>query len=93
MTNVQTDTLCVRYFYLKNVINNWCDKDHIIYNILLSLSLFLHASIDLYNQIHITMFKVYVVFLVICTGYLSVKYFSVCLGHFECVCVYGHAHL
>ena len=39
------------------------------------------------------MFKVYVVFLVICTGYLSVKYFSVCLGHFECVCVYGHAHL
>ena len=33
------------------------------------------------------MFKVYVVFLVISTGYLSVKYFSVCLGHFVCVCV------
>ena len=33
------------------------------------------------------MFKVYVVFLVISTGYLSVGYFGVCLGHFVCVCV------
>ena len=41
-------------FYLKNVISNWCDKErHYLQHIFISVSLFLHASIDLCNQIHI----------------------------------------